>query len=146
MKTIMEWEPDLGKTSIDVFEFLDWVIGYLSDLGLVKEPNRLRERLMDREAAGSTLVGVNLANPHAQLSEVSECLIFYIKLCDPILNWDGRHDVDRILVTLLPEKPDGRDLVRLRMLYRRMADEAFMNVLQSGTDTDVQQILLTEGK
>lgn len=146
MKTIMEWEPDLGKTSIDVFELLDWVIGYLSDLGLVKEPNRLLERLMDREAAGSTLVGINLANPHAQLSEVSECLIFYIKLCDPILNWDGRHDVDRILVTLLPEKPDGRDLVRLRMLYRRMADEAFMNVLQSGTDTDVQQILLAEGK
>ncbi|WP_297317296.1 PTS sugar transporter subunit IIA [Bifidobacterium indicum] len=146
MRAITEWDPDLGMTPVDVFGFFDWATDRLRGMGLVRDPDRLREQLMAREAAGSTLVDTDLANPHAQTSEVRGCLLFYTKLRDPIQRWDGRHDVDRILITLLPEEPEGEDMARLRMLYRHMADEVFMKVLQAGTDRDVQQILLTEGK
>lgn len=94
---------------------------------------------MVRKTVDGTLVDNGLANLHAWTSEVHGFLFFCAELCDYILCWDDRHDVDWTRITLLLEEYVGRSMMELGVLHRHMANEAFMNVFRASTSTDVRQ-------
>ena len=118
----------------------------LQSKGVIRSADFLVKDLLAREASGSTVIADQLANPHAQGSFVDECLLLYLKLSRPIPQWDGSHDVSRLLLILIPQNPSMKDLRYLRDLYRRMGDEKVLGLLGTGSITDVRQILTTEGK
>ena len=119
---------------------------HLQSKGIIRSVDLLAKELLAREMSGSTVIAEYLANPHAQGSFVDECVLFYLGLSRPIQQWDGSHDVSRLLLTLIPQNPSMKDLQYLRDLYRRMGSERVLDLLGTGSITDVRQILTTEGK
>ena len=119
---------------------------YLQSKGVIRSADLLVKDLLAREASGSTVIADQLANPHAQGPFVDECLLLYLKLSRPMPQWDGSHDVSRLLLILIPQDPSMKDLRYLRDLYRQMGDEKVLGLLGTVSITDVRQILTTEGK
>lgn len=119
---------------------------HLQSKGIIRSVDLLAKELLAREVSGSTVIADHLANPHAQGPFVDECVLFYLRLFRPVPQWDGSHDVSRLLLTLIPQNPSMKDLQYLRGLYRRMGGEEVLDLLGTGSITDVRQILTTEGK
>lgn len=119
---------------------------HLQSKGVIRSADFLVKDLLARESSGSTVIADQLANPHAQGSFVDECLLLYLELSRPIPQWDGSHEVSRLLLILIPQNPSMKDLQYLRDLYRRMGDEKVLGLLGTGSIKDVRQILTTEGK
>ena len=119
---------------------------HLQSKGIIRSVDLLAKELFAREVSGSTVIADQLANPHAQGPFVDECLLLYLKLSRPMPQWDGSHDVSRLLLILIPQDPSMKDLRYLRDFYRRMGDEKVLGLLGTGSITDVRQILTTEGK
>ena len=119
---------------------------HLQSKGIIRYVDLLAKELLAREVSGSTVIADHLANPHAQGPFVDECVLFYLGLSRPVPKWDGLHEVSRLLLTLIPQNPSVEDLQYLRDLYRRMGGERVLDLLGTGSITDVRQILTTEGK
>ena len=165
MKILIEQEPSVGFGNQDsailphhtvtaavpsrkdsVHALFACICTHLQSKGVIRSADFLVKDLLAREASGSTVIADQLANPHAQGSFVDECLLLYLRLSRPIPQWDGSHDVSRLLLILIPQDPSMKDLRYLRDLYRRMGDEKVLGLLGTGSITDVRQILTTEGK
>ena len=165
MKILIEQEPSVGFGNQDsailphhtvtaavpsrkdsVHALFACICTHLQSKGVIRSADFLVKDLLAREASGSTVIADQLANPHAQGSFVDECLLLYLRLSRPIPQWDGSHDVSRLLLILIPQNPSMKDLRYLRDLYRRMGDEKVLGLLGTGSITDVRQILTTEGK
>ena len=165
MKILIEQEPSVGFGNQDsailphhtvtaavpsrkdsVHALFACICTHLQSKGVIRSADFLVKDLLAREASGSTVIADQLANPHAQGSFVDECLLLYLRLSRPIPQWDGSHDVSRLLLILIPQNPTMKDLQYLRDLYRRMGDEKVLGLLGTGSITDVRQILTTEGK
>ncbi len=165
MKILIEQEPSVGFGNQDsailphhtvtaavhsrkdsVHALFACICTHLQSKGVIRSADFLVKDLLAREASGSTVIADQLANPHAQGSFVDECLLLYLWLSRPIPQWDGSHDVSRLLLILIPQNPSMKDLQYLRDLYRRMGDEKVLGLLGTGSIKDVRQILTTEGK
>ena len=165
MKILIEQEPSVGFGNQDsailphhtvtaavpsrkdsVHALFACICTHLQSKGVIRSADFLVKDLLAREASGSTVIADQLANPHAQGSFVDECLLLYLRLSRPIPQWDGSHDVSRLLLILIPQNPSMKDLQYLRDLYRRMGDEKVLGLLGPGSIKDVRQILTTEGK
>ncbi|MCT6901160.1 MAG: PTS sugar transporter subunit IIA [Bifidobacteriales bacterium] len=165
MKILIEQEPSVGFGNQDsailphhtvtaavpsrkdsVHALFACICTHLQSKGVIRSADFLVKDLLAREASGSTVIADQLANPHAQGSFVDECLLLYLRLSRPIPQWDGSHDVSRLLLILIPQNPSMKDLQYLRDLYRRMGDEKVLGLLGTGSIKDVRQILTTEGK
>ena len=165
MKILIEQEPSVGFGNQDsailphhtvtaavpsrkdsVHALFACICTHLQSKGVIRSADFLVKDLLAREASGSTVIADQLANPHAQGSFVDECLLLYLRLSRPIPQWDGSHDVSRLLLILIPQNPTMKDLQYLRDLYRRMGDEKVLGLLGTGSIKDVRQILTTEGK
>lgn len=100
----------------------------------------IRDRLLAREAAGSTACGAGAAIPHARLPGNDACVALVARLPRPI-DWyavDGR-PVDLLVLLLSPIGNDSDHLKALARISRTLRDAETLAALRAADSRDAMR-------
>ena len=132
MRRLMVWEPTLGAP--DKRTLIEAVAVYLAQHGVVPLDARegLAEALAAREEIGDTMVASNLAIPHAASPAVEEGAMVFVKLAEPIVDWNPGHNAARFVFTVMPEEPGEEDGEAVRSFFTSLADDDVLDAFVHG--------------
>ncbi|MCH4208525.1 PTS sugar transporter subunit IIA [Bifidobacterium sp.] len=140
MKSLIAWEPQWCAHDAD--SLVESMAQYLESRGLINDGKRVAAALRQRESFGNTLIADNLAVPHAQSDAADEAIMLFVKLREALSGWQGVATVDRLIVTLLPERPSEHDAAVLKNFFQRLADERITQTFSVGECDEVRETLL----
>lgn len=110
------------------------------------DPTLALERLLEREAAGSTGVGSGVALPHAQLPGLDGLTAVVLRLGQPVAfdAVDGR-PVDLLFALFAPEGDSSAHLRALARVSRLLRGADLRRQLRAAGSVDAVQALLARG-
>ena len=109
------------------------------------EERRLFDRLIEREALGSTGIGGGIAIPHGRLPNLTQPRGLFARLGTPIDfdSIDGR-PVDTVFLLLAPEGAGADHLKALARVSRLLRDRTLVEKLRATEKADALYALLIE--
>ena len=111
------------------------------------EPERVADRLADRERLGSTGFGGGVAIPHGRIEGLTRVTGLFVRLATPVdfRAIDGS-PVDLVFLLLSPPTDGVDHLKALARVSRRLRDRAFVAKLRGAGSRDALYALLAGGE
>lgn len=121
------------------------LVDLLSDLGRVKDPQRLKDAVWTREQTRTTGIGQGLAIPHGKDSSMTELAIAIGKPAEP-MDFEAIDGKPVRLVVLLASPPDrtSEHIQALASVSRLMTVEAFRESIYDADSPEAIHTLLEE--
>ncbi len=127
-------------------EVLEKMVQLSFDNGKIKDLNRFKTAIFDREAIMSTGLGLGLAVPHAKLKGIEEFFVTIGILADPV-EWQAIDDQPVSLVFMIGG-PDDRQQDYLGILSKLVLftknKERHEGVLKASTPEEVIRLFTTK--
>lgn len=126
-------------------EVLDELIALLVGAGVVNEPRRFKEAILEREAQGTTGIGNGIAIPHAKTSAAIRPALAFGKSQDgvPFDSLDG-NPAHLIFMIAVPEGEHNLHLEALSKLARLLMHDEFTNGLLNAKTKEEVLALINE--
>lgn len=100
---------------------------------IISSPQALVEKLIHRERQGNSLIAEGLALPHVESSSVANSAFIFIRLEEPLNEWNHQEDsVKGVLFLLLKKEETTENLSKIREIMKALADERVVEGLLSG--------------
>ena len=109
------------------------------------EERRLFDRLIEREALGSTGIGGGIAIPHGRMTALSQPRGLFARLAHPI-DFDAidERPVDTVFLLVAPEGAGADHLKALARVSRLLRDRSLVEKLRATDSADALYSLLVE--
>ncbi|MFK3939344.1 PTS sugar transporter subunit IIA [Alkalihalobacillus sp. NPDC078783] len=116
------------------------VFSFIADL--VSETStgveQIIKQLEQREELGSTMIAEHVLLPHIESSYVRQSEIMFIRLAEPIQNWDETtKDIQLLIVISLAENESVQVKKDIARFTRTLADEEFVQQLITMSEQDI---------
>ncbi|MYL20970.1 PTS fructose transporter subunit IIC [Halobacillus litoralis] len=127
---------------------IDELIDLLAAENVLTSRADVKEAILEREAEGSTGIGMNIAIPHAKSTAVKEPrVVFGVK--QEGVDWSSLDGTEAKLIFMIvvPKESEGTQHLKiLQMLSRKLMDDQYREQLLQVTSTDEAYELLKEVK
>ncbi|MYL31010.1 PTS fructose transporter subunit IIC [Halobacillus halophilus] len=127
---------------------IDELIDLLAAENVLTSRADVKEAILEREAEGSTGIGMNIAIPHAKSTAVKEPrVVFGVK--QEGVDWSSLDGTEAKLIFMIvvPKESEGTQHLKiLQMLSRKLMDDQYREQLLQVTSTDEAYQLLKEVK
>ncbi|WP_027955083.1 PTS fructose transporter subunit IIABC [Halobacillus kuroshimensis] len=127
---------------------IDELIDLLAAENVLTSRADVKEAILEREAEGSTGIGMNIAIPHAKSTAVKEPRVAFGVKRDGV-DWNSLDGTEAKLIFMIvvPKESEGTQHLKiLQMLSRKLMDDQYREQLLQVTSTDEAYQLLKEVK
>ena len=127
-------------------EALEELSSFLEQKGAIKNKEKLKKALMDREKLGSTGIGENVAIPHAKCEDISQIITLFGRSTKGIhFESLDQKPVYFICLLLAPTHSTGRHLKALARIARLMKSKVLREeILKAQDEKKIYSLLLDE--
>ena len=124
-------------------EAIEKFINSLEKTGTIKEPNALKDALLEREKLGTTGIGQGIAMPHARSSAIKDLTVAFFRSEKGIdFKSMDSEPVHLVFLLLAPVTAGGPYLKLLAKISRLLRGDDFRNALMEAKDvSSVLQII-----
>ncbi len=124
-------------------EAIEKFINSLDKTGTIKEPNALKDALLEREKLGTTGIGQGIAMPHARSSAIKDLTVAFFRSEKGIdFKSMDSEPVHLVFLLLAPVTAGGPYLKLLAKISRLLRGDDFRNALMEAKDvSSVLQII-----
>ena len=124
-------------------EAIEKFINSLEKTGTIKEPNALKDALLEREKLGTTGIGQGIAMPHARLSAIKDLTVAFFRSEKGIdFKSMDSEPVHLVFLLLAPVTAGGPYLKLLAKISRLLRGDDFRTALMEAKDvSSVLQII-----
>lgn len=118
----------------------DEVFSFIADLVSEKptDVEQVIKQLEQREELGSTMIAEHVMLPHIESPYARQSEIIFIRLAEPIQNWDETtKDIQLLIVISLTENESVQLKKDIARFTRTLADEEFVQRLITMSEQDI---------
>jgi len=109
---------------------------------IINDFDSLNKDLFQRELLGSTLIHEKIALPHIQSKNIMKSAIIYVKLDNPVQNWDSHKTyVYGILFILVKESESSDVLKKIKTVISSLSNSDVINLLLNNEDEAIYQFI-----
>lgn len=119
----------------------DDVFEKIAELSGVSNKQQVIEGLIDRENQVSTGFENGIAIPHTKVSEITEPMVFVLRVGDIVWPSMDKLPTNLVISILVPENGENDHLKILGELTRKLIDLEFLNNLKTGDETTVANLI-----
>ena len=129
-----------GRNKKEIFET---AVNLMAERHIIKEPERIREAIWQREKSLSTAIGDGIALPHARLARLKKPILCFFKLATPVdFNSPDNVPVQLVFLELTDKNDEGMQLQLISQITRFLSvPRNKEKLIHSTTEQEIYQVL-----
>lgn len=108
----------------------------------IQDVQRFVTEANERERLGSTVVAPHLAIPHVCSININKAMIIFIKLAEPVTDWDeDHHSIERLILTILPQPIPPAAQKQCEHFFASLGRHSVLQMANEGNREEISKLM-----